>query len=167
MNDNQTLAILSWIRGFHVYKEWWTPCFGDELTLLPEPENPKNKNAVSVLKDNRVVGHIPLSLANTKDGAGLVKNFLSKKETTGYVKVCGKAVNRGGGHGMEIPCEYVFSGPKNLMQRLESLFELSTNAAVRSDKTAEELDLNKKGRRRKRAASAKPSASAKPPKKKR
>ena len=166
MNDSQTLSILSWIRGFHVYKDWWTPCFGDELALEREPENPKDKNAISVLKDNRVVGHIPLGLANTKDGAGLVKHFLSKQGTTGYVKVRGKAVNRGGGHGMEIPYEYVFSWPKNLMERLESLFELSTNAAVRSNKTEQELDVDNKTRQQKRAASGKLSARAKPSKKK-
>ena len=106
------LSILSWIRGFHVYKDWWTPCFGDELALEREPENPKDKNAISVLKDNRVVGHIPLGLANTKDGAGLVKHFLSKQGTTGDVKV----------HGMVWRYHVnIFNGPKNLMECLESL----------------------------------------------
>ena len=72
-----------------------------------------------------MVEHSPLGLANTKDGAGLVKHFLSKQETTDYVKVCGKAVNRAGGQ-------------KNLMECLESLFKLSTNAAVRTNKTVKE-----------------------------
>ena len=113
-----------------------------------------------------MVGHIPLGLANTKDGADLVKQFLSKQGTTGYVKVRGKVVNRGGGHGMEIPCKYVFSGPKNLVECSESLFELSTNAAVRSNKTEQELDVDNKTRQQKRAASGKLSARAKPSKKK-
>ena len=68
---------------------------------------------------------------------------------------------------MEIYCEYVFSGSKNIMERLEILFELSTNATVRSNKTKEEIDVDNKTRRRKRAASEKPSARAKPSKKKR
>ena len=41
------------------------------------------------------------------------------------------------------------------MERLESLFELSTNAAVRSNKTEEEVDVDNKTKRRKRAASEK------------
>ena len=80
-------------------------------------------------------------MANTKDGPGLVKHFLSKQGTTGYVKLRGKAINRGGG---QIACEYVFSEPKTLMESLESLFELSTIAAVRSNKTEQELDVENK-----------------------
>ena len=97
------LSILSWIRGFHIYKDWWTPCLGNELALVQEPKNPK---------DNHMVGHIPLGLANTKDGAGLVKHFLSKQGTTGDVKV----------HGMVWRYHVnIFNGPKNLMECLESL----------------------------------------------
>ena len=37
----------------------------------------------------------------------------------GSVEVCGKAVNRGGGLGMEIPCVYIFDGPRKHMDLLE------------------------------------------------
>ena len=46
-----------------MYQGWWTPKNGETLQLVPEPENPKDKNAVSVVKNNRVVGHVPLRLA--------------------------------------------------------------------------------------------------------
>ena len=104
----QSLSVLSWIRGFHVYKGWWTPHNGESLQLQPKPENPKDRNAGSVVKDRRVVGHMPLMLVNTKEGLGLIKHFLAKPRTNGVVNVSGKAVNRGGGLGMEIPCEYIF-----------------------------------------------------------
>ena len=67
MASTQSLNVLSWIRGFHVYKGWWTPHNGESLQLQPEPENPKDRNAVSVVKDSRVVGHMPLMLVNTKE----------------------------------------------------------------------------------------------------
>ena len=61
MDDHRTLKISSWIRGFHVYKDWWTPTCGEILPLQPEPENAEDKNAVALLKESRVIGHIPLS----------------------------------------------------------------------------------------------------------
>lgn len=39
MSDNRILKISSWIRGFHVYKDWWTPTCGEILLLQPKPEN--------------------------------------------------------------------------------------------------------------------------------
>ena len=33
--------------------------------------------------------------------------------------ICGKAVNRGGGLGMEIPCVYIFAGPWKHVDLLE------------------------------------------------
>ena len=35
------------------------------------------------------------------------------------VEVCGKAVNQGGGLGMEIPCVYIFAGPWKHVDLLE------------------------------------------------
>ena len=92
---------------------------GKLCNLYQNPRNPKDKNAVSVVKNNRVVGHVPLRLANTTKGVGLLRHFLAKPGASGIVKVCGKAVNRGGGLGMEVPCEYIFTGPGKLLERLE------------------------------------------------
>ena len=97
MNDRQTLRIPSWIREFHVYKDWWTPTCGKILPLQPKPENAEDKNAVAVLKESRVIGHIPYHLANTKDRIGIITHFTSKPTNRGSVEVSGKAVNRGGG----------------------------------------------------------------------
>ena len=145
----QSLSVLSWIRGFHVYKGWWTPHNGESLQFQPEPENPKDRNAVSVVKDRRVVGHMPLMLVNTKEGLGLIKHFLAKPRTNGVVNVSGKAVNRGGGLGMEIPCEYIFTGPHKLIERLEKCLDLTENPAVRKDSLSSENVEKKRGRKRK------------------
>ena len=68
-----------------MYQGWWTPKNGETLQLVPEPENPKDKNAVSVVKNNRVVGHVPLRLANTTEGVGLLRHFLAKPGASGIV----------------------------------------------------------------------------------
>ena len=130
MNDRQTLRIPSWIRGFHVYKDWWTPTCGEILPLQPKPENAEDKNAVAVLKESRVICHIPYHLANTKDCTGIITHFISKPTNRGSVEVSGKAVNRGGGLGMEIPCVYNFDGPSKHVNLLQQLIDVGNNPAV-------------------------------------
>ena len=51
----------------------------------------------------------------------------------GSVEVCGKAVNRGGGLGMEIPCVYIFDGPRKHVDLLEQLLDVSNNPSIRAD----------------------------------
>ena len=133
MSDNQILKISSWIRGFHVYNNWWTPTYGEILPLQPELENAQDKNAVAVLKESRVIGHITFHLANTKNRTGIVTHFISKPTNQGSVEVCGKAVNRGGGLGMEIPCVYIFDGPRKRVDLLEQLLDVSNNPAIRAE----------------------------------
>ena len=133
MSDNRILKISSWIRGFHVYKDWWTPKCGEILHLQPEPENAEDKNAVAVLKESQVVRHIPFHLANTKNCTGIVTHFISKPTNQGSVEIYGKAINRGGGLGMEIPCFYIFYGPRKHMDLLEQLIDVSNNPAIRAE----------------------------------
>ena len=137
MNDRQTLRIPSWIRGFHVYKDWWTPTCGEILPLQPEPGNTEDKNAVAVLKESRVIGHIPYHLANTKDRTGIITHFISKPTNRGSVEVSGKAVNRGGGLGMEIPCVYNFDGQSKHVNLLQQLIDVGNNPAVRTEVDAD------------------------------
>ena len=51
----------------------------------------------------------------------------------GSVEVCGKAVNRGGGLGMEIPCVYIFDGPRKHGDLLEQLLDVSNNPSIRAE----------------------------------
>ena len=133
MSDNRILKISSWIRGFHAYKNWWTPTYGEILPLQPELENAEDKNAVAVLKERRVIGHITFHLANTKNCTGIVTHFISKSTNQGSVEVCGKVVNWGGGLGMEIPCVYIFDGPRKHVDLLEQLLDVSNNPAIRAE----------------------------------
>lgn len=104
------------IRSFHVYRNIWTPNEGEELTTKRENDNLFDKYAISVLKDNIVVGHVP------KEISKLVAFFIKH----GGVLKC--IVTEGGVYrhseeagGLEIPCVMVFSGPTDLVERLKSL----------------------------------------------
>ena len=80
-----------------------------------------------------VIGHIPFHLANTKNRTGIVTHFISKSTNQGSVEVFGEAVNRGGGLGMEIPCVYIFDGPRKHVDLLEQLLDVSNNPAIRAE----------------------------------
>ena len=51
-----------------------------------------------------MVAHVPKLMARW------VSRFLKRLTNYGKVVVTGKKVNRGGGYGLEIPCEYEFHG---------------------------------------------------------
>ena len=68
-----------------------------------------------------VIGHIPFHLANSKSRTSIVIHFISKPTNQGSVEVCGEAVNRGGSLGMDIPCVYIFDGPRKNVDLLEQL----------------------------------------------
>ena len=60
------------IRGYHAYKDCWEVEIGQVLTLQQEPTNPQDKNAIAIIKDSNVVGHMPKGLASTKTGVGII-----------------------------------------------------------------------------------------------
>ena len=91
-------------------------------------------------------------------------HFLVKPGTNGVVNVCGKAVNQGGGLGMEIPCEYVHYtaqtksiSPRSvrdmlllkLIEHLDKCLDLRENPAVRKESLSTENVPEKRGRKRK------------------
>ena len=104
-SDSLSVAeIDSFIRGYHVSKDDWTPFTGEHLLLRREPENAKDKSAVAVIKDGEVVAS---NMSNTVSQF-LRRNF--KKEMTGSY------VNRGAGYGLEV---YRFYGPEPYIRKLQ------------------------------------------------
>ena len=95
--DTSRLAVVelnSFIGGYHAYKDTWTPFIGEGLLLRREPENVKNRSAVSVLKDGETVGHILFNIYNA------VSRFLRIEFNKGFAEVTGEKVNRGAGYGL-------------------------------------------------------------------
>ena len=124
---------------------------GKLCNLYQNPRTQRTKmRFLLTVKNNRVIGHIPLRLANTTKGVGLLRHFLAKPGASGIVKVCGKAVNRGGGLGMEVPCEYIFTGPGKVLERLEKCLDLAENPAVRKEPVHSKSNAEvNRGRKRK------------------
>ena len=125
------IRVNSFVRGYHAYMEIWEPDVNDENPLKREPNNTADENAVAVVQLQipsanqepvhssaqkrtghpnevtdlmQVVGHVPKLMA-----VWLTK-FLKRPTNSGKVVITGQQVNRGGGYGLEIPCEYVLQG---------------------------------------------------------
>ena len=97
-DDFSSFEFRSFIRGYHNYKEIWTPTIGQVLVLRREPDNVVDRNAVAVVNDGDVVGHVPANLTV------IISRFLSREMNNGFAEVVGDKVNRGAGYGLEIPC---------------------------------------------------------------
>jgi hypothetical protein len=78
------------------------------------------------------------------------------------VEVCGKAVNRGGGLGMEIPCVYRFDGPEMHVSLLEKLVDIPSNPAIRKEMSPEKNgETGGSSGKRKRSACSREKSSSK------
>ena len=97
-------SLNSFVCGHHVYKDEWTPTVGESLNCVREPLNEKEKNKVAVMRDDKVVGHMPLFYSHC------VSQCLEISSNTVTCMVTGKRVNWGGGYGLEVPCQYSFKG---------------------------------------------------------
>ena len=107
----------SFVRGYHEYKNIWTPKIGETLSIEREPGNLVDKYAVCV-KKNEIVGYLQLG----KDGkfAKILFCFLRADECGSCdVLIKGKPVNLGDGDGMQVPCSLNFTGQKKFIDILE------------------------------------------------
>lgn len=103
----------SYVTGHHIYKKTWTPVMDEELLTETEPENPHDKYAVKVAKNEQVVGHIPRELSKYCTTAMLAGGTIS-------CKIAGKRENKRG-NGLEVPCIYKVKGPKFIVEKVEML----------------------------------------------
>ena len=56
--------VQSYVRGYHAYKDIWTPYIGKVLLVRREPDNITNLSVVAVIRDDEVVRHIPYNMAS-------------------------------------------------------------------------------------------------------
>ena len=75
------VEISSFIRGYHAYLDVWQPSEGEVLLLHREPTNVKDNQAVSVMKNALVVGHVPYNFA------ALFSRFLSRTCNKGVAEL--------------------------------------------------------------------------------
>ena len=83
----EMLSTKSFIRGYHAYMDTWTPVEDEVLRLIPEPTNSVDRNAVAVMKEGQIVGHVPFNLSP------IVSLFLRRDVNKAFARVTGGKVN--------------------------------------------------------------------------
>ena len=125
MTGKKSAVVRSYIHGFHVYKDIWEPVIDQVLPYIQEPENLEDRNAVALMNKEMIVGHVP------KHISVWMAMFLKLKNSSIASRVTGEKINRGGGYGLEIPCEYLVEGDTRavdwLLQKVEKEKELCKN----------------------------------------
>ena len=109
-------SIESMIRGYHVYQDVWQAVLDEELTCRREPFNPNDPFAVSVLRDNHTVGHLPGKISS-------ICSLFIRRGGTLTVKISG--VRRHSSDlpqgGLEIPCTLLFKGKVSDTEKVKKL----------------------------------------------
>ena len=59
INLLKAFEFTSYVMGYHVYKDRWTPVKCEMLKVVVEPKNKEDKFAVAIMKDDCLVGHLP------------------------------------------------------------------------------------------------------------
>lgn len=105
------------MRGFHVYREIWSPVVGEELSTQQEPDNPEDCYAVAVMRSGSIIGHIPREISKT------CFHFISHDGEIGC-KITGtrqRSLLLEGG--LEVPCVYTFKGKKKLVDKITTILK--------------------------------------------
>ena len=67
-SSSSYFTVDSVIRAHHIYKDVWSPCVGEELSLEQEHENSHDFYETTVKKDGLIVGHVPRELSKLISG---------------------------------------------------------------------------------------------------
>ena len=84
----------------YVYKTLWILVIGECLLSEREPDNPNDKYAVCVKKENRIVGHLPLGKMG-KFAKTILYFLKADKLSSCKIVVTGQPVNLEEGDGMQ------------------------------------------------------------------
>ena len=108
------------VRGHHIYKASWTPNIGEELSVKREDDNQHDNHAVAVMKNGKIVGHVPRSISRVS------WYFLSH----GGDITCRITGKRKLGVGLEVPCVYLYAGSVRMTRKLDRLLaeEISSSS---------------------------------------
>ena len=76
------------LTGYHAYNimDIWTPVEDEMLRLIHEPTNSVDGNAVAVMKEGQVVGHVPFNLSP------IISLFLRRDVNKAFARVTGGKV---------------------------------------------------------------------------
>ena len=106
----------SYLRGYHAYLDVWVPMIGDNsLVCHKEVGNVRDAHAVA-----NVVGHVPQNLCG-------FWRFLTLPGTSIRAEVLGTRVNRGAGHGLEVPVRFIFQGHRKAVEWVQKKIKTADN----------------------------------------
>ena len=102
--------MMSCVRGYHIYQSVWDSCVGEMLHCGSDRHNSHDRYAISVTKDETIVGHLPRKISQT------CTLFLRRGGTIHCVITGGRRYSRDLPQGgVEIPCKLLFQGkPKEI-----------------------------------------------------
>ena len=124
ITKERELNFKSFVMGFHEYRKIWEPKSNEILEVKMEPTNKMDKFAVAVIKNKKIIGHLPLG--KTGRFSKTIFYFLKCEYNDCKVKIVdGKAVNLCDGMGMRVPCLLLFRGQSDYIDILSK--ELSKN----------------------------------------
>lgn len=106
----------SCIRGYHIYKDIWTPVIDEELQCRREPANIIDRYAVAVLKSGTIVGHLPKKISRISS-LFIRRGGQIKCEVTGRRRRSADLVQGG----LEVPCDLTFKSTKKELEKINSL----------------------------------------------
>ena len=117
MANESRLRVKSVIRGYHVYKDEWTPDVGDGFDGRIDKDNRFDRYAVAVIVSDNVVGHVPREISKIvyyflKNG-GEVKGVVTGKRHRSAVHM----------KGLEVPCIYEFAAHPTKIKTTAKLFK--------------------------------------------
>ena len=112
------------VRGFHIYKDIWTPTLHQCLQTMQDAGNTEDPHAVAVVKHDAsspgsqvTVGHVPrefsrLSWYFLQNDGEIMCEITGRRRRSPLVQ-----------GGMEIPCIYKFVGKKKHIKKLVKLLK--------------------------------------------
>ena len=102
-----------------MYKDIQAPKIGGKCFTKRESDNPKDKYAVCVKKNDCIMGHLPLGKSGNITKT--ILHFLRADEySLSEVVITGKPVNLGDGDGMQVPGKLKFTGRTQFVNILEN-----------------------------------------------
>ena len=112
------LTVRTAIRGYHIYKDVWTPTIGEAFLCQQERDNDKDRYAVAVYKEegSGVLGHLPMKISCVAS-LFLQPDGSISGEVTGNRRYCRE---RGG---MEVPCDLTFVGKRKHIEKLKNYLQ--------------------------------------------
>ena len=54
---DEVAEFVSYTRGYHAYRDIWSPVVGEILLLKREPDNLVDASVVAIWKEDKIVGH--------------------------------------------------------------------------------------------------------------